>query len=342
MRREPMKTERSTGEPDRQRPPTLKTIAYMTGYSVTAVSRALRDAPDISRETKERVSFAARQVGYRPSRAALRLRTGRTQVISLILDIDEEIMGITAQMVNGISQHLRATNYHLVVTPYTHRDDPMDPVRYVVETGSADGVILSRIEPHDRRVAFLRKHDMPFATHGRTDMGIEHPWHDFDNESFAYDSTLWAARHGAGRVALLGPPMNLSYAHHMWHGFNRAVAEANLVAVPLGEITVDDTLDRVEAHIAAIMAGPDRPQAIICGAASAAMAATSGLEACGLRLGEDVLIASKQSTRILERFRPQIHTVHEDVEEAGRGLADFVLRSIGGEPPCGLQTLTYR
>jgi LacI family transcriptional regulator len=58
--------------------PTLKTIAFMTGLGVTTVSRALKDAPDIGAETKERVRMVASQLGYQPNRAGVRLRTGKT------------------------------------------------------------------------------------------------------------------------------------------------------------------------------------------------------------------------------------------------------------------------
>ena len=47
----------------------------MTGLGITTVSRALKDAPDISHETKERVRLVARQIGYQPNRAGVRLRT---------------------------------------------------------------------------------------------------------------------------------------------------------------------------------------------------------------------------------------------------------------------------
>lgn len=43
-------------------PPTLKTIAFMTGLGVTTVSRALKDAPEIGAETKRRVQLVARQI----------------------------------------------------------------------------------------------------------------------------------------------------------------------------------------------------------------------------------------------------------------------------------------
>src|SRR5262245_7635229 len=56
--------------------PTLKTIAFMTGLGVTTVSRALKDAPEIGEETRRRVQLVARQIGYRPNRAGVRLRTG--------------------------------------------------------------------------------------------------------------------------------------------------------------------------------------------------------------------------------------------------------------------------
>ena len=176
--------------------PTLKTIAFMTGLAVTTVSRALKDAPDIGEETRRRVQLVARQVGYRPNRAGVRLRTGKTNVISLILDTEEQVMGFVSDMIYGISGHLAQTPYHLIVTPYSRNNDPLEPVRYVVDTGSADGIIISRTQPNDPRVRYMIEHGMPFATHGRTAMGIEHAYHDFDNAAFALAAVRRLRRSG--------------------------------------------------------------------------------------------------------------------------------------------------
>src|SRR5215217_2941835 len=144
---EKSKQKHAVAPPDAGHRPTLKTIAFMTGLGITTVSRALKDAPDIGAETKERVRLVARQVGYHPNRAGVRLRTGKTNVISLILSLEEEFIGLTSPMVVGISEILATTQYHLVITPYSMKTDPLDPVRYVLETGAADGVIISRTEP---------------------------------------------------------------------------------------------------------------------------------------------------------------------------------------------------
>lgn len=322
--------------------PTLKTIAFMTGLGVTTVSKALKDAPDIGEATKQRVKLVAKQIGYRPNRAGVRLRTGRTNVISLILDTEEEIIGLTSQMIQGISETLAGTPYHLVVTPYTKHQDPMDPVRYVVETGSADGVILSRTEPEDPRVRYLTEHGMPFATHGRTQMGIPHAFHDYDNEAFARDAVTLLARLGRKRLALIAPPPQLTYTRHMQDGFLDGLNRHDLRAVPLTSISLDNGIQDVAEAIRKLMSGPNPPDGIVAGSAGAGIGACFGAEQAGLCIGRDLDIVSKQSSfDLLTWFRPGLNVITENFREAGKDLAAKVIALIGGTPAEDLQTIAY-
>ncbi len=319
--------------------PTLKTIAFMTGLGVTTVSRALNDAPDIGQATKERVRLVARQIGYRPNRAGVRLRTGKTNVISLILPVETEAMGLTSHLVEGVSRHLAGTPYHLIVTPYDPREDPMRPVRYIVETGSADGVILSRTEPLDPRVSYLVERGFPFVTHGRTDLDRAHAYHDFDNAAYAEIAVARLAARGRERLALLGPPAHLTYAGHMSRGFQRAVEAHDLVDVPIRAVTTDSASAEIEAEIARLMSARRRPDGLICGSAAAAIAAILGAEAAGRAIGVDFDVVVKESFDLMARFRAPVMVVREDFRAAGEGLARAVLRAIAGEPPGSLQTL---
>lgn len=65
--------------------PTLKTIGQMTGLSHAAVSKALRDAPDISAATKARVKRIADDLGYTPNVAARNLYLQRTSAIGMVV-----------------------------------------------------------------------------------------------------------------------------------------------------------------------------------------------------------------------------------------------------------------
>lgn len=319
--------------------PTLKTIAFMTGLGVTTVSRALKDAPDISLETRRRVKLVANQVGYRPNRAGVRLRTGKTNVISLVLDTQEQVGGFVSDIIYGISEELAPTPYHLIVTPYSRSNDPMEPVRYLVETGSADGIIISRTQPNDPRVSYMTERGFPFATHGRTAMNVEHPFHDFDNYAFAGIAVKRLAEIGRKRLALLAPPTSLSYYHHMRSGFLDGIAEAGLNEVPLSSVTNDHSIEQIRLATIELMRRPSRPDGIVSGAGGATFALVAGIEAAGFKIGHDIDIVSKQSFRLLPMFRPELHVVDEDVRVAGRELARAVIGSIGGAPVESLQSL---
>ncbi|MFT3972383.1 MAG: LacI family transcriptional regulator [Amaricoccus sp.] len=320
--------------------PTLKTIAYMTGLGVTTVSRALHDAPDIGQATKERVRLVASQIGYRPNRAGVRLRTGKTSVISLILSVETEVLGPTSHLVYGISERLAGSPYHLIVTPYNPRNDPLDPLRYIVETASADGIIFSRTEPRDARVRYLHEHGLPFATHGRTDMGLSHPFHDFDNARYAEIAVERLAARGRRRLAFLPPPGNLTYGHHMTAGFERAVDRLDLADVAMRDINTDSGHRAIEDEVTRMMASPRRrPDGFVCGSANAAIAVIGAAEAAGYAIGRDFDLAVKDSFRLMPKFRSDIIAVHEDFRAAGHALADAVVRTLDGVAPEELQTI---
>lgn len=321
--------------------PTLKTIAYMTGLGITTVSRALKDAPDIGEATKERVRLVARQVGYRPNRAGVRLRTGKTNVISLILSVETEVLGLTAHIVYGISEYLAGTPYHLIVTPYRSTDDPLDPVRYIVDTGSADGIIFSRTEPRDPRVRFLSERGFPFASHGRTEMGIEHPWYDFDNERYGEVAVGRLVARGRSRIALLPPPASLTYARHMTAGFLRGVEAHDVADVPVRDVTIDDGHEVIRSRVEALMRSSRRPDGLVCASSSAAIAAVAGAEDAGLTIGRDFDVAVKESFDLMRKFRREILVVHEDFRSAGMGLARSVIGLIAERPLAELQTLEF-
>src|ERR1044072_3598261 len=102
MDRRGTKKDDETSAQERATP--LKTLAFMTGLGVTTVSRALKDAPEIGAETRRRVQLVARQIGYRPNRAGVRLRTGKTNVISLVLNTEREIMSFVSDIIYGVSE----------------------------------------------------------------------------------------------------------------------------------------------------------------------------------------------------------------------------------------------
>ncbi|MES2143910.1 MAG: LacI family DNA-binding transcriptional regulator [Pseudomonadota bacterium] len=312
--------------------PTLKTIAAATGLAIATVSRALNDAPDIGEETKRRVRETASQLGYRPNRAALRLRTGKTNVIAVTLSTVSD-MSNPSQLIYSIADALRGTSYHLVVTPFFPDQDPMDPIRYIVETESADGIVLNQTTVNDRRVRYLSEKGFPFVTHGRTSMGIDHPYFDFDNESYARIAVRALHARGRANLLLVRPPADHSYSVHMTEGFVTEAQNLGLRHEIMDHITSDTPADDIEAAVLARFLRQPQIDGILTGSPSAAVAAVAGAEKAGKTIGRDFDIVSKEAHSFLRRFRKEIIVVKEDVGRAGAFLSRALMAAIERRAP---------
>jgi LacI family transcriptional regulator len=313
--------------------PTLKTIARLAGLAVPTVSRALSDAPDIGEETKRRVRDIASRLGYTPNRTGLRLRTGKTNVISLVLSTEAEMMNVTARLITSLVAGLRGTSYHLIVTPYFPDEDPVVPIRYIVETGSADGIIFNQTQPRDPRAAWLLQRGFPFATHGRTD--FDHAWADFDNGEFGRLAVEEMVKRGRRKVAVLLPPDEHNYSRHMRAGTQEAAGRLGVEAVFVEGATSDSPADRIAEAATSYLVGPGRCDGFILASAVPTLAVVTAAERAGRVLGRDLDVASKEAIPFLRQFRPEILTILEDVTSVGTFLAKAVLNRIErpAEPP---------
>jgi LacI family transcriptional regulator len=312
--------------------PTLKTIAAATGLAIATVSRALKDAPDIGEDTKRRVRETAALLGYRPNRAGVRLRTGKTNVIALVLSTEADVMNHTSRLIYSIANALRGTAYHMVVMPYFPDQDPLDPIRYIVETESADGIILNQTMPDDPRIRYMTDHGFPFAAHGRTDMGIDHPYFDFDNEAFGRVAVRALAERGRRRLLLVPPPRAHLYARHMTVGFADEAALLGLRFEVAEGFTSDSGGEVVEVGVARRFAAPNPPDGLLVGSTTAAMSAVAGAEQSGSVLGQDFDVVAKEAIAVLRRFRRDIIIVREDVGRAGDFLAHALVAAIEKRP----------
>ena len=307
--------------------------------AVATVSRALNDAPDIGDATKRQVRETAARVGYRPNRAGVRLRTGKTNVISLVLSTDHDMMNHTARLISSVAAGLRNTPYHMIITPYFATEDPMDPVRYIVETGSADGIILNQTTPRDPRVSYLMRRNFPFATHGRTDWASEHAFFDFDNDAYAELAVGALAHRGRRNVLLILPPHTQNYAIEMRVGAECKARALGVNTTPLENATSDDPSQQIEEAVQQYAQDNPGIDGIICASTTACMAATAAVERIGHSLGKDIDIAGKEAIPFLKRFRPSILTVFEDVSKAGQFVAEATMKRIADPTGAPMQYL---
>ena len=301
--------------------PTLKTISGLSGLAIATVSRALGDAPDISSLTKEKVRKIADEIGYIPNRAGVRLRTGRTNVISLIMSTDTEVMNMTARLISAIALGLRDTPYHLNMTHYFPGDDPMKPIRYIVETGSADVIIFNQIEPNDPRVQYLVEKKFPFTMHGRSCSNEKQSFVDFDNAEFAKLGIESLAKNKIKEILMIAPPQDQSYGLEMVMSAKNSAKTFNISLKVIPNVTSDSSIEAISTAVTKEISNNKNFDGILVASPNSAMAAVAGFENLGLKIGKDIDLVAKDAVDFLKLFRNEIIVIREDMDIAGEKLA---------------------
>lgn len=317
--------------------PTLRTVADATGFAVTTVSRALAQDPAISARTRDLVASAAAELGYVPDRAARRLRTGKTNVISVLLDPHAEIMGFGDTMLEGMLARIVDTQYHINVTHHALGTDPLTPIRNIVRNRLADGVIFARTEHNDARVHYLLENDFPFVTHGRTEITTPHPSMDYDNAAFAEAAVARLVEKGRQRLCLIPPSAQFTFYTHMTGGFARGVAAAGVAHELTIGVDLNSEAHALHAYFCDRFKHVQPPDGIICAGETAAMAVAAAAADSGLEIGKDLDLVAKRTSDLFDLFRPRVDTIFEDIREAGFQIADLLLARINGAPIPGLQ-----
>jgi LacI family transcriptional regulator len=306
--------------------------------SLSTVSLSLRGGTTLKPETREKVAAAARELGYVPDRAGVRLRTGKTNVIALVLDSAEDSIDFARQMIQGIGNAIKGTRYHLSVIPEFERNHSTEAIRYILDNRTADGVIITHTAPRDRRVQMMVDADFPFVSHGRTEFYTPHPYHDFHSEVFTAMAVERLASQGCRHVMLvIGDDSTTNY-HNIVTAFHRATARAGIEARVL-----ENTAGLSPAETRRIgleLAGDaDRPDGIICDSEMRTIALMGGLQEGGLVIGRELQLVYKQTSGILPTLFPALDSIREDVFAAGGELTRLLLKRIDGADAALLQTM---
>lgn len=306
--------------------PTLKTIADLSGVGVPSVSRALNDSPEISAETKLRIRQIAKEVGYIPDRAGLRLRTGRTFTIGLIFRItpDDQM----SRLIPSIARALLSAGFQITITPALSHEDGLQAIRQVVEGRLADAVIFNETLIDDPRTAYLLERDFPFATHGRSNLSHLHAYYDFDNGAFAEQAARLLQRRGRRGLTLFGPPHDRYYGLDTFQKGSEAARALGLRFEEVDNATISSSLEGLQAAARTHLARNPSCDGFVCSSDMAALAVTSALTEAGRVIGKDFDVIVKGSRRLLAMVNPGIIVIEEDAQRGADFLARAVLQAV--------------
>ena len=313
----------------------LKDIAQIAGVSVMTVSKALRDAPDISATTRGRLKALAQQMGYVPDTMAQGLRTRRTRLLGLV--ISTMINPIFARILLALVERVHEMGYDLMVA-HTHNDTDREEacIRRMLSR-RVDGLFLYpvyRLAPSAAVYEDLRRSGTPVVVLGHLAPFCQ-GFACVENDDVEASEIL--TRHllelGHRRIAFLAGPQHAPWAQERFDGYRQALREAGLEVDDHLVFNAGRAIEDGARAAAQFLA--ERPDATAIQAVNDLVAVGAGncLLDAGLRIPEDISLVGYGNILTSEYFRVPLTTVRQAKFRLGQAAMDTLVKLMAGERP---------
>ena len=313
----------------------LKDLAEHLGLSQTTVSRALNGYPEVNETTRLRVAETAARLGYRPNASALRLATGRSGAVGLVLRGAEELGPHMSEFLAGMGSRMGHEEVDILVTTVDSYQEEIAAYRRIAASQKVDAMVLHSPTLQDARAEMLLELKVPFVLHGRTNIGQPVPWLDIDNTGAVERATSHLLDLGHRRIALLNGIKGRTFAEHREIGYLAALSARG---VPFDTALISNSVftDEVAFRLAqAMLELRPRPTAFLAGSMMTALGVFRAIRQAGLVLGKDVsMIAHDDVFPYLnaDNMYPSMSTTRSSIRQAGSRVAELILQILAGKP----------
>jgi LacI family transcriptional regulator len=306
-------------------PVRMKDIAQDLGISVVAVSKALKDHKDISKETKERVRQRMKELNYRPNLVARSLTEGRTYTVALV--VPGLMHSFFAEIAHGVGKTLRPKGYTLVLS---NSEEDSEIEAKEIETllaRNVDGFIIASAHGDRSSTAFnmLREQKVPFILIDRAHADTGASFIGTDNVALGAMATNHLIEIGCRRIAHISC-MAISTGQGRMDGYRQALAKAGIVTVNTADASDDDASGYTAMR--QLLSRSPRPDGVFCFNDSIAAGAIKATLEAGLNVPEDIAFVGAGNVHYSELLRVPLTTVDQGASHIGTQAAELLLHDM--------------
>ncbi len=313
---------------------TMKDIAQELGISIGTVSKVLRDHPDISPETRERVRNRMRELNYRPNLAARALVTGRTHSIGLV--VPDLVHPFFAEVAGGLSKLLRKMGYSLIISSSDEEFDLENRAIDQMLARRVDALILASSQNDPAGFRNLEKQKTPFILIDRRPEGAKVNFVGVDDEKIGRMATEHLIEMGCRRIAHIGGP-GISTAVGRLRGYQQALARHGIRANPRYIISREHADEASDASgyeaMNALLAAKRPPDGVFCYNDPTAMGAMLAAIEKGIGIPNELALIGSGNVRYAKFLRVPLSTIDQQSGEIGDRAATLALKLIESKSP---------
>jgi DNA-binding LacI/PurR family transcriptional regulator len=307
---------------------TLRDIAKNLNISISTVSRALRNAPEISKKTRNIVTGMAKKLNYQPNQVAQSLRTKKTNTLGII--VPDIVTHFFSANISGIQEMTAKEGYNIIICQSNECYET--EVKYIntLVASRVDGLLisLSRETTASKHLKTLENKNIPFVLFDRVSEEINTSKITVDDHDGAFKATEHLIEMGCKRIAHLSGPEKLSISKSRVQGYLDALNKNGIQ--PAAELLRHSSLSEEDiiAQVNTLLDLPQLPDAIFAINDPVAIKAMLMIKERGLKIPEDIALVGFTNEPVSALIEPSLSTVAQPAYQIGQIAARQVLEQI--------------
>jgi LacI family transcriptional regulator len=309
---------------------TIKDLARELKISPSTVSRALKDHPDISKETKRAVNELAKRLNYQPNAVALSLKQRRSNTIGVI--IPEIVHYFFSSVISGIEDIAYDAGFNVIICQSNERYEREVANAKTLLANRVDGVLVS-ISKDTEDYAHLynfRNNNIPIVFYDRVVPGFFADQVIIDDFDASYRATQHLIESGRQHIAHFAGPQKLLIGKQRKDGYLKALNKAGL-EVDEELIIEADNFEKARIAIIQLLNSGKKFDALFATNDLTAIGAMQTIKKQGLSIPNDIAVVGFSDGRFSGITEPNLTSVDQHGYEMGTIATQMLLRRITSE-----------
>ncbi|MCH4553902.1 LacI family DNA-binding transcriptional regulator [Aestuariibaculum lutulentum] len=310
---------------------TLKQIAEKLNISVTTVSKALKDYPDVSKTTRQRVLDLAQSLDYTPNSFAVSLRMQQSKTIGVI--IPDTVHHFFSNVIKGILKEAEKNDYMVILMQSNESFELEKKQIDLLLSKGVDGILVS-LSNNTKKFDHLQKvinYGVPLVLFDKISKTLKCSKVFIDDRKAAYDAVTYLINKGHKRIAHFRGDLNPQNSIDRFLGYKQALLDNNISFDPTLVYMCNNNADFDDGYKNAEMLLKDHGNtvdAIFTITDLIAIGIMKYFDDHGIRVPEDIALFGFSNWFMSSVISPGLSTVEQHAFQIGEESAHILFYEI--------------
>jgi len=307
---------------------TLKEIAKELKLSISTVSRALKDHPDINSNTAEMVKKKAKELNYHPNIFAQGFRSHRTQIIGVIVPSITHYF--TDTILKGILDEADNRGYRVIISESNSDIKKQTEMLGTMIQFGVDGILMS-LSKMTRNIDNILSvlNIVPLILFDKVSDKIPCTQIVINEEEAAFNAIEHLINIGKKRIAIIKETEFSYTSEKRYYGYLRALREYNIPVDDKIILSCEDiNIEQGKELTSILLSLKKRPDAIFAITDKAAIGVIKTLKKFNIKIPQEIAVIGFSNSLSSTIIEPNLTTVDQPGKKIGRTAVKYLIEEI--------------